>query len=85
MTIEIEKDAPPPSPSLGGRPFKYPFLDMEVGDRFAIPLAGERRKDEDAAAARLRAAASRHSRFHGGRFSIRTDREAGVVRCWRVE
>ena len=84
MTIEIDKHLPPPIPS-NGRPFKYPFPIMEVGDSFAIPLAGERRKDEDAAAARLRAAASRYSRFHGGRFSIRTDREAGVVRCWRVE
>ena len=80
----IETDIPPPIPS-NGRPFKYPFLIMKVGDSFAVPLTGERRKGEDAAACRLRAAASRHSRFHGVRFSIRTDREKGVARCWRVE
>lgn len=80
----IDNDLPPPIPS-NGRPFKYPFPIMKVGDSFAIPLTGSMRGSEDCATARLRAAASRHSRFHGVRFSIRTDREAGVARCWRVK
>jgi hypothetical protein len=80
----IDKDVPPPIPS-NGRPFKYPFPIMEVGDSFAIPLTGSMRKSEDCATARLRSAAIRHARTHGGRFSIRTNREAGEARCWKVE
>lgn len=80
----IETDIPLPIPS-NGRPFKYPFPIMKVGDSFAVPLTGIMRGSEDSATSRLRAAASRHRRFHGVRFSIRTDREAGVARCWRVE
>ena len=41
----IDKDVPPPIPS-NGRPFKYPFPIMEVGDSFAIPLTGSMRKSE---------------------------------------
>ena len=84
IEIKIDKDVPPPIPS-NGRPFKYPFLRMEVGDSFAVPLMGEMRKDEDLAACRLRAAASRHRQVYGGKFSIRTDRKKGEARCWRVE
>ena len=84
MTIEIDKDVPPPIPS-NGRPFKYPFPAMHVGDSFAVPLSGVRRDNEDLATSRLRSAANRHSRYHGGKFSIRTDKETNVARCWRVE
>jgi hypothetical protein len=56
-----------------------------VGDSFAVPLAGETYEGENMAAVRLRSSAIRYARTHGGKFTVRTDREAGEVRCWRVE
>jgi hypothetical protein len=83
--IKIDKDIPTPRPAEG-RPRKYPFPDMVVGDSFAVPLAGkDTLKSEDLAAVRLRASAIRYTRVHGGKFTVRTDREAGVARCWRTE
>lgn len=84
MTIEIDKHLPPPPPTTG-RPFKYPFPDMAVGDSFAVPLSHENNtKGENMAAVRLRSSAIRYACAHGGKFTVRTDREAGVARCWRV-
>ena len=38
MTYEIIKNAQIPARKrAGGRPFKYPFADMEVGDGFDVP------------------------------------------------
>ena len=85
MNIEINKDLPPPPPTEG-RPFKYPFPNMAVGDSFAVPLEGVNNpKGEDMAAVRLRASAIRYARARGGKFTVRTDRKAGEARCWRVE
>jgi hypothetical protein len=56
-----------------------------VGDSFAVPLAGETYEGENMAAVRLRSSAIRYARTHGGKFTVRTDREVGEVRCWRVE
>ena len=85
MNIEINKDLPPPPPTEG-RPFKYPFPNMAVGDSFAVPLGHENNaKGESMAAVRLRSSAIRYARTHGGKFTVRTDREAGEARCWRVE
>ena len=84
MNIEIDKDLPPPSPTEG-RPRKYPFPDMAVGDSFAVPLSGTNTaKGEDTAAVKLRSSAIRYARTHGGKFTVRTDRQAGEARCWRV-
>ena len=84
MNIEINKDLPPP-PLTEGRPRKYPFPDMAVGDSFAVPLSGATSRGEDMAAIRLRGSAIRYARTHVGKFTVRTDREAGEARCWRVE
>ncbi len=85
MTIEIDKHLPPPPPTTG-RPFKYPFPDMAVGDSFAVPLEDVNNpKGENVTACRLRGSAIRYARAHGGKFTVRTDRETGEARCWRVE
>jgi hypothetical protein len=84
MTAPIDKHLPAPPPA-NGRPRKYPFPDMAVGDSFAVPLAGETYEGENMAAVRLRSSAIRYARTHGGKFTVRTDREVGEVRCWRVE
>lgn len=83
MPIEINKDLPTPPPATG-RPRIYPFPTMEVGDSFAVPLTGIIRKSEDVATDRLRCAAVFYARKHGCKFTVRSDRENGVVRCWRV-
>lgn len=82
--IKIEKDVPAP-PHKKGRPRKYPFSSMEVGDSFTVPLLGVMTSKGDKAAARLSTAAGFYARMNGGRFVVRTDREAGEARCWRVE
>jgi hypothetical protein len=84
VKIQIDKDVPMPPPT-DGRPRKYPFPDMAPGDSFAVPLAGEMRDGEDHAVLKLRSAVTQHTRRHGGKFTVRTDREAGEARCWRVE
>lgn len=86
MTIQIDKDVPRPPPPTVGRPFKYPFPAMRVGDSFAVPLAhATTLKGEDVASARMRSSAISYGRKNGRKFTVRTDREAGVARCWRVE
>lgn len=85
MNIPIDKNHPLPPPA-DGRPRKYPFPDMAVGDSFAVPLiGGNNPKGEDMAAVRLRSAAKSYARIEGGKFTVRTNREAGEARCWRVE
>lgn len=85
MDIEINRDLPPPPPTEG-RPRKYPFPDMAVGDSFTMPLSGANTlRGEDHTAHRLRSSAMRYARLHGGKFTVRTDREADVARCWRTE
>lgn len=83
--MEIEKGIPLPEP-YKGRPVKYPFRDMEVGDSFSIPLTGTMTgTGVDIATKRLRQAAANHARRVGGKFHVRTVREEGVARCWRTE
>lgn len=82
MTVKIENHAPPPPPTVG-RPRRYPFPNMAVGDSFAVPLDGNT-TGEDRAAVKLRGSAIRYAGKHGGKFTVRIDREAGEVRCWRI-
>ena len=37
MTIVIETGYKPPKRAKRGRPVKYPFMDMNVGDSFLVP------------------------------------------------
>jgi hypothetical protein len=82
--IEIDKNTPMP-PVTVGRPRQYPFAELQVGDSFAIPLAGIMLRSGDKAVGRLSAAALAYSRRYGGKFTVRTDRENNVARCWRVQ
>lgn len=68
-----------------GRKPKYPFADMEVGDSFSVHL----NKPDDKAEAKLEAArlsvsVAYHQRRYGGRFTVRTMLDEGVVRCWKT-
>lgn len=68
-----------------GRPVKYPVGDLGVGEWLEIPLTGvAAREGRDRAVYALKDAASRWTRLHGKRFSVRTRREDGVARCTRI-
>jgi len=52
---EVSKDIPPPPKGAGrasGRPSKYPFASMEIGDSFLVPYP--RAAKDEAAAVELR-------------------------------
>ena len=80
MTFEIDKTQPIPK-STKGRPRIYPFMEMEVGDSFAVPI----QLDDKTTGNLLRCAARAYSRKYGGKFAIRIERSKNVTRCWRVE
>lgn len=90
LATKIESDIPlPPRTNDRGRPFKYPFHELDVGDSFTIPLGGDVRltgnngkKDRNLSS--LRSAACQYARRNGGRFTVLTVREEGVIRCWRI-
>jgi hypothetical protein len=82
----IEKGVPIPPPSTGGRKRKYPFDEMEVGDSFTLPLSGEIGPGgSDRVVCLLSCAGNRRRKTHGQAFRVRTEREQGVARCWRVK
>lgn len=89
MTIEIETGVPIPPPKGGcGRPHRYPFAGMNVGDSFAVPrVRGEKREcGSDRVQARISNAAGRWVRRHKSqaRFVVRVIDET-TVRCWRIK
>lgn len=71
MSYTIEKDIP--LPEHRGRPNKYPFPDMDVGDSFAVPL------DEVSS---VRNAAYAWAFRHDWKLAVRKTDEG--ARCWRI-
>ena len=82
MQIEIEKNVPMPL----SRVSLYPFAQMNVGDSFAIPLTGRLMPNgRDRVVNTLAASAVRYAKkATGKKFTIRTIKDEGVARCWRV-
>lgn len=78
---EIQKGLPVPKPNRGGpgtgRPAKYPFRQMEVGDSFLIPL----RPNGDYMG--LGTTVSYATKQTGFKFTTR--REPTGTRVWRVK
>lgn len=71
----IESNVPVPSNSGNrGRPSKYPFGEMAVGDSFAANL-----EEKD----KIQCAASMYGRRKGMKFS--THKVGNSVRCWRIK
>ena len=78
MTIKIDKNVPcPPQQRRGGRPFKYPFPELEVGDSFFVAKKTTATFASTVSSARKRL---------GITLVTRTVEEDGVsgVRVWRV-
>lgn len=79
--FEIIKDAGPVP--KGKRSAKYPFADMEIGDAFDVPLAGEKHiTGSDLNRVRLQTSATGAGKRFGMKFTIR--QLADKIRCWRV-
>ncbi|HDR9153808.1 DUF7303 family protein [Burkholderia vietnamiensis] len=71
----IEKGLPIPAPTRG-RPQRYPFSKLEIGDSFFVE------GDPSARLKELSNCANYHRRFHGGNFVVRA--VDGGVRVWRI-
>lgn len=72
----IESNVAMPTNGMGrGRPFKYPFRDMAVGDSFAI--------HDELTKVSVANAASGCSIRTGMKFSVR--KHEGAWRCWRIK
>lgn len=85
--IKIEKNKP--IPAIRRRRTIYPFGEMKVGDSFALPLGGAIKFPgnngvKDITYSRLAGAAHGYGRKHSRKFAVRTIKDEGVVRCWRV-
>lgn len=76
--IHIEKNVPIPEPlpGRGGRPPKYPFREMEVGDSFFFAGTPKTAK-------RLYVSASKFGKRNNRRYAVRS--VEGGYRVWRVE
>lgn len=74
--MKIEKNIPLPTSRTRGRPAKYPFKDMVVGDSVFFP--GESTTPGN----NVYVAAQMHARMNGKKFSGRT--MDGGLRIWRV-
>jgi hypothetical protein len=74
----IEKGVPLPETvagNVGGRPWKYPFLFMKVGDSFVM----------DAGTSKATAIVASHAKRHpGAKFTTRSI-DAGNTRIWRIK
>lgn len=73
--IQIEADVPIPTVRVG-RPQKYPFAAMRVGDSFA--LTGSM------TAINVREAIRYFSKKTGRKFVVRKDSLKNTSRCWRT-
>ena len=80
--FKIEKNIELPKRS-SGRPSKYPFSEMKVGDSFFIPVADHIDIWNVAGAVRNAANMARIRDKTIGRFSTR--KVEGGVRVWRIE
>ena len=75
-SFKIDSDVPAPK-QRAGRPVKYPFSQLEVGQSFFAPHVS---------AAGVSAASRMFAKRNGGHFSTRTWIENGVegARVWRI-
>jgi hypothetical protein len=74
--MQIEKDVPMPTSKGRGRPPKYPFGKMEIGDSFFVNFTG------DASRCNEVVAAYQYGRQNNKAFSAR--KEDGGIRIWRI-
>lgn len=71
----IRDNIPLPDKSIGGRPLKYPFDTMCIGQSFC--LMGSNKKYQS-----IRSSANKYGKKHKKRFVTRMDKE-GMITVWR--
>jgi hypothetical protein len=74
MTIKIEKGLRIPDEKAWRHNRQYPFMEMKIGDSFAVPLVEE---------AKVRSAASHYAARHGVRFRVVKMKDS--IRVWKVK
>ena len=75
--FSVESGVVMPPPSKKGRPTKYPFRQMKVGDSFFVPDEnGKKMRDV------VGASTANWGKAHGAKFSCRS--VDGGTRVWRV-
>ena len=67
-----------------GRPDRYPFKAMDVGDSFVVPANGSKDDTNGKAYGRVASAAHASGRKLGRKYTVRSTGE-GVATVWRVE
>lgn len=73
---EIAKNIPfPGKPTRGGRPAKYPWREMAVGDSFAVHIHN---------LSNVRICAKGYGERHDKEFIVAQVPETGAYRCWRT-
>lgn len=73
---EISNNIPfPGMPKRPGRPTKYPWREMAVGDSFAVHIHN---------LSNVRLCAKGYGERHGKQFVVSKVPETGEYRCWRV-
>ena len=73
MTVQVRKGVPLPPQLKRGKPARWPFAEMGIGDSFAFPASDVKS---------VRAALRRHCKVHGGSYAVRQC--AAGCGCWRL-
>ena len=73
--VEIETGVELPKISRHGRPSKYPFSEMQVGQSFVV---------NEESLSGVRASASNYGKKTSSKFAVRKCAD-GLYRCWRTE
>lgn len=72
--IRIDKNIPIPPKVYRGRPSRYPFADMAIGDSFAT---------EHTHASKISPSCAHATKTLGFKFSVRKQAD-GTIRVWRI-
>ena len=78
MSYELEASVPIPAHSHRGKPGRYPFASMKVGDSFLVP-------GNETTAKRLGSNSYCWAQYHKNAFKFVVRQIPDGVRCWRYE
>jgi len=87
MTYKIEKNIKMPQPTRNGiEQYKYPFLDMKVGDSFAVPVDPATKLGYTTVRGRVaNAIYANKKRQPNATFTYRTLKDKREIRVWRTK
>ena len=87
MSYKIEKNIPMPAKMINGvAQYKYPFLDMKVGDSFAVPVDPSTQLGYIRVRNRVASAVCNCKRINPKlKFAYRTMKDKREIRVWRTK